>query len=164
MKSCPLCAAKAADGAATCFECLYSFASMSARTSTLADTKTESHLLSGPHEGEDQAIAEADRCGATVDVASDRTLALVLSDTNGRRVVVRSRRGSILAMSQPHSGEASRRRVPELQWYRSGATVFVEPRGDRCSATLNGMPLLRAIEVTSNDVVSLGNTLMSARV
>lgn len=69
MKTCPLCGARAADSAATCFECLYNFAAMSVRTSALVDGS----------------------------LGSGRPLSLLLSDAAGNRAVARSKRGVILA-------------------------------------------------------------------
>ena len=154
MKTCPLCGAAAADTATTCFECLYSFATMSARTSTLAESECRSME---PVSRREESAPASDRDAGGLSTGN-RDMTFLLSDDAGRRALVRARRGPLFVGSDTGRG----RRTPDLSVHRSDeGDVVVEQLSRRARASLNGGALAGSGSLALGDRVQLGALCMT---
>ena len=152
MKTCPLCGAAAADTATTCFECLYSFAAMSARTSTLAEvgpTGVISPHNLGPEAPSREAIEHA---------PGQSHLTLLRSDGTGRRALVRSHRGALFVGSTT----GSRPRRPQLSVHRTAeGEIIAERLSANLHASLNGGALGESWSMLPGDRIEMGTLSMT---
>ena len=130
MKVCPVCGSGALEGAETCFECLYSFASMSA--------------------------ANTDREPERKRTRSD--LSVSVFESGRKRSTVRSKRGSIYVGRELFNDIAiacptvARR---HLHLYQVGAQLMAEQMEPASTTFVNGVPLQGSREVHPQDRLTI---------
>jgi hypothetical protein len=161
MKTCPICGAKAAPFAATCFECYYRFSDMSTR-----DVREELPNSRAPKKQEAQEPVTAHLTpAATTAALSSPALVLTLSCRGQLLYRIRSRKGSLYVGSMPYndlvlSGDSAV--CPRhAQVYQLDGRIYFELLDANATASIQGSPAQKLNTLDPGASINIGAFTLS---